>query len=216
MAAGVHHPSATRVRPGQPGDPIVVFYSAPDGTWRYTTSEPRDEPWMQPDFDDSDWEAMVARPLVSTSKAGRRYLLDRLEQVGAEALGIDEGTSLIWLRRRFVMSPNWPAKAHRLRTGMLRKDQKGEAMPRQNMAARPPLVLIHQHFGGTVFDRRTSRYLPFDRDATDLLMRLGPADRFRDGRTRGRAGPGRLGLLQTVPPNRLLHDRGILRRDRAR
>ena len=45
-------------------------------------------------------------------------------------------------------------------------------MPPQAQATRPPLVLIRQHFGGTVFDRRTSRYLPFDREATDLLLRL--------------------------------------------
>lgn len=36
----------------------------------------------------------------------------------------------------------------------------------------PPLVLIPQHFGSLVFDRRTSRYLPFDADATDVLTRL--------------------------------------------
>jgi mycofactocin biosynthetic radical S-adenosylmethionine protein MftC len=39
-------------------------------------------------------------------------------------------------------------------------------------ARRPPLVLIRQHFGCLVFDRRTSRYLPFDRPTTDLLLRL--------------------------------------------
>src|SRR5215467_12730794 len=37
---------------------------------------------------------------------------------------------------------------------------------------RKPLVLIPQYFGCLVFDRRTSRYLPFDREATDLLLRL--------------------------------------------
>jgi radical SAM protein with 4Fe4S-binding SPASM domain len=37
---------------------------------------------------------------------------------------------------------------------------------------RLPLVLIPQHFGSLIFDRRTSRYLPFDREATDLLLQL--------------------------------------------
>lgn len=32
-----------------------------------------------------------------------------------------------------------------------------------------PLVLVPQHFGSLVFDRRTSRYIPFDHDATALL-----------------------------------------------
>jgi MoaA/NifB/PqqE/SkfB family radical SAM enzyme len=37
---------------------------------------------------------------------------------------------------------------------------------------RRPLVLVPQFFGATVFDRRTSRYLPFDHEAADLLRRL--------------------------------------------
>jgi len=36
----------------------------------------------------------------------------------------------------------------------------------------PPLVMVPQHFGSVVFDRRTSRYLPFDREATGLLRQL--------------------------------------------
>src|SRR5262245_789681 len=40
------------------------------------------------------------------------------------------------------------------------------------MATRKPLVLVPQYFGCLVFDRRTSRYMPFDREATALLLRL--------------------------------------------
>lgn len=39
------------------------------------------------------------------------------------------------------------------------------------MTARPPLVLVPQYFGSTVFDRRSSRYMPFDHAATDILLR---------------------------------------------
>jgi MoaA/NifB/PqqE/SkfB family radical SAM enzyme len=39
-------------------------------------------------------------------------------------------------------------------------------------ATRNPLVLVPQHFGCLAFDRRTSRYLPFDREATELLLAL--------------------------------------------
>ena len=35
----------------------------------------------------------------------------------------------------------------------------------------PPLVLIPQFFGSIVFDRRTSRYVPFDIEATEILRR---------------------------------------------
>ena len=38
--------------------------------------------------------------------------------------------------------------------------------PRANV----PLVLIPQHFGCLIFDRRTSRYMPFDQPSTDLLV----------------------------------------------
>jgi MoaA/NifB/PqqE/SkfB family radical SAM enzyme len=37
---------------------------------------------------------------------------------------------------------------------------------------RKPLVLVPQFFGSTVFDRRTSRYLPFDHEATNLLREM--------------------------------------------
>lgn len=36
---------------------------------------------------------------------------------------------------------------------------------------KPPLVLIPQHFGSLVFDRRNSRYMPFDPQVTALLER---------------------------------------------
>jgi MoaA/NifB/PqqE/SkfB family radical SAM enzyme len=39
-------------------------------------------------------------------------------------------------------------------------------------APQHPLVLIPQYFGCLAFDRRTSRYLPFDREATALLRTL--------------------------------------------
>ncbi|MGY0059208.1 radical SAM/SPASM domain-containing protein [Streptomyces sp. LZ34] len=48
------------------------------------------------------------------------------------------------------------------------------------MPERAPLVLTPQFFGSLVFDRRTSRYLPFDAEATDVLRRLSthPIDRL--------------------------------------
>jgi len=39
-------------------------------------------------------------------------------------------------------------------------------------AARSPLVLIPQPFGSLVFERRACRYLPFDAEATRLLLKL--------------------------------------------
>lgn len=41
-----------------------------------------------------------------------------------------------------------------------------------SLRQRKPLVLIPQHFGSLIFDRRTSRYLPFDREATEVFRDL--------------------------------------------
>jgi radical SAM protein with 4Fe4S-binding SPASM domain len=42
----------------------------------------------------------------------------------------------------------------------------------KNDTTETPLVLIPEHFGSLVFDRRTSKYLPFDIETTELLLRL--------------------------------------------
>ena len=74
-----------------------------------------------------------------------------------------------------------------------------------------PLVVIPQYFGSLVFDRRASRYTPFDRDATALLVRaidtpvyaLGHADFVATFERAGFFRPdGRLAgvLLPAEPP----------------
>lgn len=35
-----------------------------------------------------------------------------------------------------------------------------------------PMILVPQHFGSTVYDRRTSRYLPFEHEATSIFQAL--------------------------------------------
>lgn len=51
-----------------------------------------------------------------------------------------------------------------------------------NSSRRPPLVLVPQHFGCFVFDRRSSRYFPFDRELTDLFRGAVGAPIHRDAR----------------------------------
>jgi radical SAM protein with 4Fe4S-binding SPASM domain len=48
---------------------------------------------------------------------------------------------------------------------------------------RRPLVLVPQHFGSMVFDRRNSRYVPFDQESTRLLQDLAarPVDEILAG-----------------------------------
>jgi MoaA/NifB/PqqE/SkfB family radical SAM enzyme len=61
--------------------------------------------------------------------------------------------------------------------------------------ARAPFVLVRQYFGSTVFDRSTSRYLPFDAEATRLLLRL-RTDRFDDVLTEHPDPEGRRHLVR--------------------
>ncbi|MGC4113969.1 MAG: radical SAM protein [Myxococcales bacterium] len=79
------------------------------------------------------------------------------------------------------------------------------------MTGRKPLVLVPQHFGSLVFDRRTARYLPFDHDATEFLCRSaatpwqpGPnADFVRHFERQGffdLSGRFAADLLQAIPP----------------
>src|ERR1700722_2953563 len=44
--------------------------------------------------------------------------------------------------------------------------------PRGVLMSRPSLVLVPQHFGSLLFDRRSSRYMPFDPPAARLLRQL--------------------------------------------
>jgi mycofactocin biosynthetic radical S-adenosylmethionine protein MftC len=51
---------------------------------------------------------------------------------------------------------------------MIDPRSRSSAFPRPH----PGPVLVRQHFGCTVFDRTTSRYYPFDHEATAILLRL--------------------------------------------
>src|SRR5690349_21398280 len=44
-------------------------------------------------------------------------------------------------------------------------------MPAPSALVHAPFILIPQFFGSIIFDRSTSKYLPFDAEATDLLQR---------------------------------------------
>jgi hypothetical protein len=55
----------------------VRIPSAADGSWKYSTTEPTDDSWMLPSFDDANWPAMVARDLPERGEEvapGRRRI----------------------------------------------------------------------------------------------------------------------------------------------
>jgi hypothetical protein len=96
-------------------DPIS-FLSKPDGSWKYSMSEPANSDWMSPDYDDSQWLPMVPKEinpasLEKTSKDG--YRIKKLQGFGAESLGIAElgassgfVKSLLW-KRSPAMTKLW-------------------------------------------------------------------------------------------------------------
>ena len=80
----------------------VLVRTAPDGTWLYTSSEPNDDAWMLPGFDDGGWSAMRrCDPPPIAEGEDRRYQLDSLTRTGAENLGIRGSVARVWIRKVF-------------------------------------------------------------------------------------------------------------------
>ena len=160
LAVAVVH-AADRLPPvsQQLGELLSVLSDA-DGTWRCATAQPADDRWMRAGFDDSAWDAMALAPVPPLQEAGglhARHVLGDAPADGAR-------------RRREVPARPGPGRPGVGPPGVPRRQAGGNGM------TRPPLVLVPQHFGSTVFDRRTSRYTPFDPPATDFLRRLCHAD----------------------------------------
>jgi hypothetical protein len=85
----------------------VLVRTAPDGTWRYTFSEPDDDAWMHPGFDDGGWSAMrrCDPPPIADgeNQPAGRYQLDSLTRAGAESLGVRGSASRVWIRKVFEL-----------------------------------------------------------------------------------------------------------------
>lgn len=75
-------------------------------------------------------------------------------------------------------------------------------------STRPSLVLIPEHFGALLFDRRTSRYLPFDRPAARVLRATIAAPAWN---VAAAAPPDQRDAIEGLAA--LLADRGFLRLD---
>jgi len=82
----------------------LCFISAPDGSWKYSTVEPRNSSWQQAGFDDSTWTAMPAREWAPDPKqktSGQFYRVEELLKIGARGLGVTGNPTKIWIRRSF-------------------------------------------------------------------------------------------------------------------
>lgn len=89
---------------------VVHFVSAPDGSWKYTCSEPQDPAWQCIGFDDSRWRTMEKREWPpdpeKTKGLPNAYRADHLLKMGAQGLSIAEQASTVWIRRQFSVRAN--------------------------------------------------------------------------------------------------------------
>lgn len=116
MFTAANEPPLRRTSGGANEEPVSIV-TADDGSWRYTTEEPRDDGWLRPGFDDSGWPAMVSRPERRPPADPKRdfdkYRVERLAEKGAIGLGVapgtSAGTSAAWIRREFTLRPVAPS-----------------------------------------------------------------------------------------------------------
>jgi hypothetical protein len=94
-------------RVSRPSNRKISILSTDDGSWRYSTNEPKSDAWMAPGFDDSNWPAMVLRdPPTFEQKDVQSYRLNAVLKSQAQCLGVDASSSRIWIRREFTISPS--------------------------------------------------------------------------------------------------------------
>lgn len=89
--------------PGATQAAEISVRSAADGSWRYTWTEPDDDLWMYPGFDDGDWPAMKLRDVPPVPER-QEYRLDTLTRTGAGSLGVQGTGSRVWVRKVFQIS----------------------------------------------------------------------------------------------------------------
>lgn len=84
-----------------------VLVTAADGTWRHTASEPADDAWLRPGFDDSGWAPLAERPDRRPPDDPQvdhaQHRIDRVANDGAVGLGVAAAAPRVWIRREFTL-----------------------------------------------------------------------------------------------------------------
>jgi hypothetical protein len=86
----------------------VVAVSTPDGSWKYSATEPTGSSWMEPGFDDSVWRPMQVKIGWDPSDTGYSYPAKRMARFAARALGVPD-FSRAWVRKEFILAQTAPA-----------------------------------------------------------------------------------------------------------
>lgn len=104
--AGIHDESESGFpRVSQPSGRKISILSAPDGSWKYVTTEPSDNTWSHTGFNDSHWHQMTACEPPSLDKQDmQKYRLDKILKFGAAPLGIEGQSPRVWIRKSFTIS----------------------------------------------------------------------------------------------------------------
>jgi hypothetical protein len=110
LMAVLQHDTAEKApgdRPPVIVEPPLCILSAADGTWLFRMEQPA-EGWQALDFDDSDWQALVSRPIPRVEyREPNGWQWHRCHEAKAVGLGIGplpEGTAPhgpVWVRKVF-------------------------------------------------------------------------------------------------------------------
>jgi hypothetical protein len=102
--AAIHDESRFSLRVSHPSERKISILSAADGSWKYVTTEPGDDAWTCPGFDDSHWREMTAcEPPSLDQQDMRKYRLETVLRFGATCLQIEGQSSRAWIRKSFTI-----------------------------------------------------------------------------------------------------------------
>ncbi len=111
--AGFYDPKQTHIKTTGPAQDRIFILSAPESSWKYTSTEPADPAWMATGFDDSSWETAIPKDVnpVALEKTSRdAWRLRKLGELGATPLGVSGRDEKIWLRKEFDLKPEIPTE----------------------------------------------------------------------------------------------------------
>jgi hypothetical protein len=104
MFAAVADEKNVGFRASPPVDPIAPILSLPDGSWRCSTQEPPDDAWARPGYDDAAWSPMTReREPVVEQRSMDAYWIRRLQDLGAQPIGIQDRAHAVWVRKEFAL-----------------------------------------------------------------------------------------------------------------
>ena len=113
MFAGIYDEEARHTRLSRKTGTAVSILSAAGQGWKDTLSDPGDESWMLPGFDDTNWRDMVEKPVLKPQGWNHQY--NRLIARKAQGLAVEpeslwgrlvggrRSAGSVWVRKAFSL-----------------------------------------------------------------------------------------------------------------